>query len=181
MMGILNRNEDKSRSSEDKPRNEDKPRLTTADLAAAAREQRDVQHDAQRESPPDRPEARVEPRTDRPLMREEPRVEPPGMHGGGVAPHRTDEELAPLFAHDAAAEFRTRWDAVQIGFVDDPAKAVREADELVAAVLKSLADSFAAERNRFESEKAQAGEAATENHRVALRRYRAFFQRLLSL
>jgi hypothetical protein len=177
MMGILNRNDDKPRSNEDRPRNEEKPRLTTADLAAAAREQRDVQ----RESPPDRPEARVEPRTERPQMRDEPRVEPPGMHGGGVAPHRTDEELAPLFAHDAAAEFRSRWDAVQIGFVDDPAKAVREADELVAAVLKSLADSFAAERSRFESEKAQAGEAATENHRVALRRYRAFFHRLLSL
>ena len=103
----------------------------------------------------------------------------------GMAPddleRPADEELPPLFAPEAAGSFRSRWDAVQIGFVDDPAKAVRDADELVAAVLKSLADSFAAERSRFDQEKAQAGEALTENHRVALRRYRAFFQRLLSL
>jgi hypothetical protein len=77
--------------------------------------------------------------------------------------------------------FRARWDAVQIAFVDDPAKAVRDADELVAQVMKSLADSFAGERARFEGETQQAGTAATESHRVALRRYRSFFQRLLSL
>jgi hypothetical protein len=94
---------------------------------------------------------------------------------------RNDEALAPLFTPDTADGFRSRWDAVQIGFVDDPAKAVRDADELVAQVMKTLADSFAQERARFDEEMAQAGNAATENQRVALRRYRSFFQRLLSL
>ena len=92
-----------------------------------------------------------------------------------------DDSLAPLFTSDAAREFRASWDAVQISFVDDPARAVREADELVAQVMKSLADSFATERTRFEDEVRQAGNASTESMRIALRRYRSFFQRLLSL
>jgi hypothetical protein len=92
-----------------------------------------------------------------------------------------DEQLAPLFASDVAGEFRSRWDAVQIGFVDDPKQAVRQADELVAQVMKSLAESFSSERARFESQLEQKDSASTENMRVALRRYRSFFQRLLSL
>lgn len=97
--------------------------------------------------------------------------------------HRDDDEelLAQLFPPDVASDFRTRWDEVQIGFVDDPARAVREADELVAQVMQSLADSFAKARSGFEGEISQAGNASTESMRVALQRYRSFFQRLLSL
>ena len=92
-----------------------------------------------------------------------------------------DDQLAQLFPPEVAGDFRTRWDEVQISFVDDPAKAVREADELVAAVMQSLADSFAKARSGFEGEISQAGNASTESMRVALQRYRSFFQRLLSL
>jgi hypothetical protein len=92
-----------------------------------------------------------------------------------------DEQLAALFATDVAGDFRSRWDAVQIGFVDDPKQAVRQADELVAQVMKSLAESFSSERARIESQLEQADSASTENLRMALRRYRSFFQRLLSL
>lgn len=97
-------------------------------------------------------------------------------------PRRDDGgELAQLFPPEAAGGYRQRWDAIQIGFVDDPGKAVREADELVAEVMRSLADSFAKARSGFESEIGQAGSASTENMRVTLQRYRSFFQRLLSL
>lgn len=92
-----------------------------------------------------------------------------------------DEQLAPLFAPDVAGDFRSRWDAVQIGFVDDPGQAVRQADELVAQVMKSLAETFSGERARFEGQMNEADSASTENLRVALRRYRSFFHRLLSL
>ena len=92
------------------------------------------------------------------------------------------EELAALFSPEMAGDFRSRWDAVQIGFVDDPRQAVQRADELVAQVMKNLAESFADERQRFEQQlNAPEGGASTENLRVALRRYRSFFQRLLSL
>ena len=90
-------------------------------------------------------------------------------------------QLAPLFLPGVAKEFRTRWDTVQIGFVDDPRQAVRQADELVAQVMKSLAETFSNERARLEGQLDQKDKASTENLRVALRRYRSFFERLLSL
>jgi hypothetical protein len=92
-----------------------------------------------------------------------------------------DKQLAALFLPDAAKEFRSRWDAVQRGFVDDPTQAVQQADELVAQVMKSLAETFSNERAKLESQVDQTDKASTENLRVALRRYRSFFERLLSL
>jgi hypothetical protein len=102
--------------------------------------------------------------------------------GDGAVEQHEREELAALFTPELAGDFRSRWDAVQIGFVDDPRLAVQKADELVAQVMKNLAESFADERQRFEEQmNATDGGASTENMRVALRRYRSFFQRLLSL
>lgn len=95
-------------------------------------------------------------------------------------PPRDEQRLAPLFNADVAQGFRSRWDATQIGFVDDPRQAVQQADELVAQVMKNLAQSFADERARLEAQLRDES-ASTENLRVALQRYRSFFQRLLSL
>ena len=83
--------------------------------------------------------------------------------------------------HEQRLARQDQWDAVQIGFVDDPKQAVRQADELVAQVMKNLADTFSNERNKLESQVEQPEQATTENLRVALHRYRSFFQRLLSL
>jgi non-ribosomal peptide synthetase component F len=91
------------------------------------------------------------------------------------------EQLAALFPPHVAAEFRNHWDQVQIGFVDDPRRAVQQADELVAQVMKSLATSFAEQRARLEAGLGKGEEVNTENLRMALRGYRSFFQRLLSL
>lgn len=92
-----------------------------------------------------------------------------------------DRQLAALFPPDTAQAFRSDWDAVQIGFVDDPRQAVQQADELVAKVMKSLAESFAQQRASIEADVGRNEQADTENLRVALRRYRSFFERLLSL
>jgi hypothetical protein len=86
------------------------------------------------------------------------------------------EELAPLFSEAAAGDFRARWSIVQQGFVDDPKVAVRQGDELVAQVIKSLAETFASQRAALEGE-----QGSTEDLRLALRRYRSFFDRLLSI
>ena len=91
------------------------------------------------------------------------------------------EPLAELFPAGVAQDFRSRWDAVQIGFVDDPKQAVKQADELVAQVMKSLADNFSRQRASIESDVGGSDQASTENLRLALRSYRSFFQRLLSL
>jgi hypothetical protein len=94
---------------------------------------------------------------------------------------REGEPLAALFLGPVAEDFRRRWDAVQIGFVDDPRQAVRSADELVAQVMKTLAETFAEQRAGIEAGVDRGEQADTENLRVALQRYRSFFQRLLSL
>jgi hypothetical protein len=90
-------------------------------------------------------------------------------------------QLAALFSPDMAAGFRGRWDQVQIGFVDDPQRAVQQADELVADVMKNLAARFADQRARLEAGLGRGGDADTEGLRMALHEYRSFFQRLLSL
>jgi len=94
---------------------------------------------------------------------------------------RSDEALEPLFTPEMAQTYRERWTSIQSGFVDDPRRAVRSGDELVAQVMTNLANTFAEERHRVEAQLDETGEGSTENLRVALRRYRSFFERLLSL
>lgn len=93
----------------------------------------------------------------------------------------TEERSMPLFAAADAQDFRSRWEKIQIGFVDEPRKAVEQADELVADAIKRLADVFASERNKLEGEWDKTDNVSTEDLRVALRRYRSFFDRLLSV
>ena len=94
-----------------------------------------------------------------------------GRHGAG-------DEAPPLIDEEKVTGFRDRWQNVQTGFVDDPQKAVREADELVAGVISALATTFAEHKSELEGQW-QHGEPATEDLRVALRRYRSFFDQLL--
>jgi hypothetical protein len=90
-------------------------------------------------------------------------------------------DMAPLFPADQAQDFRFRWDEIQTAFVDEPRQAVEQADSLVAEVIKRLAESFAGERSKLEEQWGRGGEADTEDLRIALQRYRSFFDRLLSL
>lgn len=92
------------------------------------------------------------------------------------------EQLTPLFDRQVAEDMRSHWTQIQAGFVDDPRAAVRQADELVARALQDLASGFARQRQQIEAETgAGAEQASTESLRIALRRYRSFFERLLSL
>jgi hypothetical protein len=87
----------------------------------------------------------------------------------------------PLFPEDVANDFRSRWERVQTGFVDEPRQAVQQADELVAQSIKRLTDTFAEERNRLERQWDRGDEVNTEDLRVAMQTYRSFFQRLLAI
>ena len=90
-----------------------------------------------------------------------------------------EPDSTPLLPDAEASEFERRWAEVQVGFVDEPQRCVQEADSLVAEVMQRLADSFARERQDLEAQWASGGEASTEDLRVALQRYRSFFNRLL--
>jgi len=87
----------------------------------------------------------------------------------------------PLFPEGEADELRGRWNTVQAGFVDEPRRAVEQADSLVAGAIKRLAEMFAEERANLEGQWDRGDDVSTEDLRLALQRYRSFFGRLLSM
>ncbi len=97
----------------------------------------------------------------------------------GTAQREMEQE--PLFSKDQIDRFRNRWNDVQTSFVDDPRHAVEQADNLVADLMKQLAESFANQRSNLENQWSRGDNVSTEDLRVALKRYRSFFGRLLSL
>jgi hypothetical protein len=96
-------------------------------------------------------------------------------------PQADEPRNLPLFTQSDTLDLRSRWEKIQIGFVDEPRQAVQQADELVANAIKRLAEVFATERQKLEGEWDRVDNVSTEDLRVALRRYRSFFDRLLSV
>jgi hypothetical protein len=111
------------------------------------------------------------------------------LEAGGT-PARPAEDLAhtndassdtTLFADDELAGLRARWNDVQAGFVDDPRSCVQKADGLVADMVGQLANGFTEARSRLERQWGRGEEVSTEDLRIALTRYRDFFERLLAV
>ena len=96
-------------------------------------------------------------------------------------PRPVETKATPLFAAADADAYRTQWGGIQTGFVDEPRKAVAEADSLVADVMKRLAEVFANERQQLESRWERTENVSTEELRQAMQRYRSFFERLLAV
>jgi hypothetical protein len=109
----------------------------------------------------------------------------PPIRAQGAATTRDID--APLFASAAAVKLRERWIEIQTEFVDSPRDAVEKADGLVAETLQQLTETFARERDELEAGWSSRGdgqgdgEPSTEDLRQAIRRYRSFFNRLLSV
>ena len=139
---------------------EDRRELSTADLAARTK--------ASDREPVERGEshADVPPTVVRPAM-----SSPPGP----------DDTHRELFGHGDAEPLRTQWGDIQAAFVDAPREAVQRADALVAQVMQRMAETFARERATLEQQWDRGDNVTTEDLRVALQRYRAFFDRLLSM
>jgi hypothetical protein len=138
---------------------------------------------------PSRPEfssAGTEPETARPdqAAAAEPSSETiiePSQMGNGPSNADTEESrTSSLFAEDPSG-LRSRWDEVQAAFVDDPKECVQKADTLVSEVVEQLTNGFSEARARLEAQWGRGEEASTEDLRLALKRYRDFFQRLLSV
>lgn len=87
----------------------------------------------------------------------------------------------PLFSTADVGDLRTRWGSVQAGFVDEPRWAVREADKLVATAMDRLTAGFSEERSTLEKQWDRGEDVSTEELRLALQRYRTFFDRLLNV
>jgi hypothetical protein len=76
-------------------------------------------------------------------------------------------------------KFSSQWTSIQAAFVDEPRKAVEQADRLVEEVIQHMSKTFANERHNLEGQWSRGDQVSTEDLRVALQRYRQFFQSLL--
>jgi hypothetical protein len=85
----------------------------------------------------------------------------------------------PLIEPERAESYNGRWKELKGEFVDDPRGAVRGANELVGEVLDELEELFRRQRTDLE-QGIDSEQTTTEDLRQALRRYRSFFDRLLS-
>jgi|SRR5579871_1215294 len=148
--------------------------LTTADLAGRNEPGR-TERDLRPVESPDKP---------KPVRSEstapKPRETPMAAERSHVPEARSQEPVTPLFSDSDVSDLRSRWSNVQTGFVDEPRRAVEEADKLVATVMQRLAEGFANERSNLEKAWDRGDNVNTEDLRVALRRYRSFFDRLLN-
>jgi hypothetical protein len=84
-----------------------------------------------------------------------------------------------LLASEETVDLRSRWEVIQTAFVDEPRRSVEEANALVDELMQRLAESFSDARSRLEDQWDRGDEVSTEELRVTLQRYRAFFNRLL--
>lgn len=94
---------------------------------------------------------------------------------------REQEASVPLFAGDESRNLRSRWESLQVGFVDEPRHAVEQADQLVNEAIGSLSKGFSTQRERLEQQWHREQNVSTEELRLAFQGYRSFFDRLLSL
>lgn len=145
-------------------------KLTTADIARPATP-RQARADAIN---------RTADTTDRVVTEDSKPIPLPAGTTTNAAATTNGTEAGPLFPDDELHNFRSRWDQVQTSFVDEPRQAVEQADSLVANVVKRIAEQFANERAKLEDQWAKGDNVNTEDLRQALKRYRAFFDRLLS-
>ncbi|WP_351225468.1 hypothetical protein [Streptomyces sp. NPDC002133] len=159
--------------------------LTTDDLAHpktdTSREDttaQDTTLDAARDEPPPAYPGEAAPV---PGTTEEAPAEPPEEPASAEEPATAaaPEQGPPLIPPGEAESYRDRWQEIQGTFVDDPRDSVRAADALVADVIQSLAANFADHKKDLESQWSRGEEIETEGLRVALQRYRTFFNRLL--
>jgi hypothetical protein len=170
----------------------DPEELTTADLAGVGEKEQRIRL----QSRMDAAKVAAESRVPEPPTGPEPRDRTVPMTRGTTAPlaaetpagtatatarAKTEEELSPLFSADEANNLHAKWDSVQVAFVDEPRQAVEEADRLIAATMKRLAEIFAEERQKLEQQWDKGDNVSTEDLRIALRRYRSFFTRLLRI
>jgi len=91
-----------------------------------------------------------------------------------VPPSPSATEPVLLLPEEAASQFRSRWETIQSGFVDDPRHAVEQASVLVEEALGQLTGVFAEKREHLQRN----GEIPTEDLRQTLRHYRLLLNRL---
>lgn len=110
--------------------------------------------------------------------------------GGPSGAHSSEQAHSQAHSHDGSSHARSpatdpgelmrRWDRIQAGFVDDPQRAVVEAEQLADQLLGQVRDAL--ERERAGIVRAgHADGASTEDLRMCVKRYRALIDRLVTI
>jgi hypothetical protein len=103
----------------------------------------------------------------------------------GYADETPAEETAAVLAEVgrpslADGDHESRWKDIQAEFVDDPQRAMADADTLVADVLDDLTRTLSGERDALTAQWRDSEDPSTEDLRVTLRSYHVFLQRLVA-
>ncbi|UQU63108.1 hypothetical protein COUCH_29395 [Couchioplanes caeruleus] len=99
---------------------------------------------------------------------------------GPLRPGDVRQESIAFWDEAASAQFRAEWHEVKAQFVDDPVAALTRAHALLTEAVQELGEAMLAERDRLDP----LGDDAvpdTESMRMAMRGYREFLDRILSL
>ena len=157
--------------------------LSTADLAGRSNQERNAVQRVEDPAKPKPVQSEAAAMADAGVASEDRRLTTPtpiDVQRPGEPRVQQPNASTPLFSDSDQKDLRSRWSNVQTGFVDEPRKAVQEADNLVASVMKRLAEGFATERANLEKQWDRGDDVSTEDLRIALQRYRSFFDRLLN-
>jgi hypothetical protein len=108
------------------------------------------------------------------------KTEQPSGQALARSPQDGEEPRTQLLEQDEMEGIVDRWRDIQASFVDEPRKAVKDADALVAELMQQLARMFASQREQLEANWTAGDSVSTEDLRQGLQRYRSFFERLLA-
>jgi hypothetical protein len=129
---------------------------------------------------PDPPERETEQESE--VATSFPPATPPTEEQGRPPAEPAPQPLERLIDIADADRFRERWSEVQSGFIDDPAEAVRRADDLAAEIVNALGQALAERKRSLDARQDDKDDQRndTEQLRLTLRAYREFVDRMLA-
>ena len=87
----------------------------------------------------------------------------------------------PWLKAEEIDELQSRWNSIQVEFVDEPLASVEQATGLVAEALGQIEQAFSNQRAWLDEQWMDHKDISTEDLRIALQGYRSFLNRLLAL
>ncbi len=141
--------------------------------------------DGNNESNSQLPEQQVLPQPSEPGQMNEPSKpmaeNQPEMVGTASKPDPVDTNPPQIFTREEITDLRSKWKDIQVQFIDSPCSAVEQGDTLVADVLERVKEAITHQQELLNKQWVNNDDVSTEELRVALRSYRMFLDRLLSL
>ncbi len=101
-------------------------------------------------------------------------------HEPVTTPKSVESNAFPWLKAEEIDELQSRWNSIQVEFVDEPRASVEQARALVAAALERIEQAFSDQRSVLDQLWINHEEISTEDLRIALQAYRSFLNSLLT-